>query len=282
MWFARVLPMSVFCGGFCYPKAMNQAALIERIKTTLQTDRRVRALFLSGSFGCGTADRYSDIDLLVITDPGRQEEFLRSWPDILGSISELVFWQRLFPAFPLLNVITSEWLRCDLLVFDPDQLRIHSQKSLKVLLDESNLYATLPADDPMRSRPSRLGAIINEFIRVFGLSPVAVGREEYVVAATGAGLLRRSLIQLFLEENGIRNAGALHLKRLLSAEQMDILEKLPGVNAERESVLQASVNCARIFLPRAKQLAQKLSLPWPESFEAATLRHLNRELGIQL
>ncbi len=39
---------------------------------------------------------------------------------------------------------------------------------------------------------------------------------------------------------------------------------------------------ARIFLPRAKQLAQKLSVPWPESFEAATLRHLNKELtGIQ-
>ena len=28
---------------------------------------------------------------------------------------------------------------------------------------------------------------------------------------------------------------------------MDILEKLPSVNAERESVIQASVNCARIF-----------------------------------
>ncbi|MGO9453465.1 MAG: nucleotidyltransferase domain-containing protein [Candidatus Binataceae bacterium] len=261
---------------------MNQAALIERIKTTLQPDRRVRALFLTGSFGCGTADRYSDVDLLLITDPGRQEEFLRSWPDILGSISEVVFWQRPFPAAPLLNAITSEWLRCDLLVFDPHQIKIRSQKSLKVLLDESNLYATLPADDPMRGGPGKLGAIINEFIRVFGLCPVAIGREEYVVAVTGAGLLRTSLIQLFLEENGIRDAAALHLKRLLTAEQLDVLEKMPGVKADRESVIEASLNCARIFLPRAKQLAHKLSVPWPASFEAATLRHLNKELGIQL
>ena len=261
---------------------MNQTAYIERIKSTLKTDLRVRALFLSGSFGCETADRYSDVDLLVVTDHGRQEEFLRSWPDVLGRISEVVFWQRPFPGAPLLNAITSEWLRCDLLVFDPDQLRIRSPNSLKVLLDESNLYATLPADDPMKGRPSKLAAIVNEFIRVFGLAPVAIGREEYVVGVTGAGLLRSSLIQLFLEENGIHDAGALHLKRLLTAEQINILEKMPGVNANRESVIEASVNCARIFLPRAKQLAQKLSVPWPESFEAATLRHLNKELGIRL
>jgi hypothetical protein len=260
---------------------MNQTALIEHVRNSLQTDPRVRALFLSGSFGCGAADQYSDVDLLLVTDHGGQEEFLRSWPSILGSIVEVVFWQGPFLAAPLLNAITSEWLRCDLLVFDPDQIRIRSQKSLKILLDESNLYATLPADDPMKGGPSKLGAIVNEFIRVWP-SPVALGREEYVVAVTGAGLLRSSLIELFLEENGIHGAGALHLKRLLTREQMDILEKLPGVKADRESVVEASVNCARIFLPRAKRLAQKLSVPWPESFEAATLRHLNRELGIQL
>jgi len=261
---------------------MNQSLFIERIKTTLQSDPRVRAVFLSGSFGDGTADQYSDVDLVLVTEHGGQEDFLRSWVAILGTICEVVFWQRPFPGGPLLNAITSEWLRCDLLVFDSDQLRIRSRNSLKVLLDESNLYATLLADDPMKGGPSNFVAIVNEFIRVLGLAPVAIGREEYAVAVTGVGLLRSSLIQLFLEENGIRNAGALHLKRLLSAEQMDILEKLPSVNAERESVMQASVNCARIFLPRAKQLAQKLSLPWPESFEAATLRHLKRELGIQL
>lgn len=261
---------------------MDQTALIERIRRKLQNDQRVRALFLSGSFGCGTADQYSDVDLLLITDHGKQEEFLRSWPDILGSISEVVFWQRPFTAAPLLNAITSDWLRCDLLVLDPDQLRIRSQKSLKVLLDESNLYATLPAEDPVEGGPSKLMAIVNEFIRVFGLAPVAIGREEYVVAVTGAGLLRSSLIQLFLEENGIRGAGALHLKRLLTREQMDILEKMPGVDANRQSVIEASVKCARVFLPRAKKLAEKLSVPWPEAFEAATLRYLNKELGIQL
>ena len=42
---------------------MNQSLFIERIKTTLQSDLRVRAVFLSGSFGDGTADQYSDVDL---------------------------------------------------------------------------------------------------------------------------------------------------------------------------------------------------------------------------
>jgi predicted nucleotidyltransferase len=66
MWFAQVFSVSVLCAGLCCPKAMNQAALIERIKTMLQKDPRVTALFLSGSFGCGTADQYSDVDLLLV------------------------------------------------------------------------------------------------------------------------------------------------------------------------------------------------------------------------
>lgn len=261
---------------------MNQAALIDRIKGALESDDRVRALFLSGSFGAGTADQFSDVDLLLVTDSGKQEEFVRAWPGILGGIAEVVFWQRPFPGVPLLNAITAEWLRCDLLVFDPNQLRIRSRDSLKVLLDRSNLHATVSADDAMKGAPSKLPAIVNEFIRVFGLLPVAIGREEYAVGVTGAGLLRSSLMQLLLEENGVRDAGALHLKRLLTREQMNILEKMPGVNADRQSVIDASVNCARIFLPRAQALAQKLGVPWPETFEAATLRHLNKALGVQL
>src|SRR5260370_14153382 len=174
---------------------MNQSLFIERIKTTLQSDPRVRAVFLSGSFGDGTADQYSDVDLILVTEHGGQEDFLRSWLAILGTICKVVFWQRPFPGVPLLNAITSEWLRCDLLVFDSDQLRIRSQDSLKVLLDESNLYTTLPADDPMKGGPSNFAAIVNEFIRVLRLAPVAIGREEYAVAVTGVGLLRSSLIQ---------------------------------------------------------------------------------------
>jgi predicted nucleotidyltransferase len=261
---------------------MNPAALIDRIKSALENDDRVHALFLSGSFGAGTADPFSDVDLLLVTDSGKQEEFVRAWPGILGGIVEIVFWQRPFAGVPLLNAITAEWLRCDLLVFDPNQLRIRRRDSLKVVLDRTNLHATLPVDDPMKHAPSKLPAIVNEFIRVFGLLPVAIGREEYVVGVTGAGLLRSSLVQLFLEENGIRDAGALHLKRLLTREQMSILEKMPGVSADRQSVIDASVNCARIFLPRAKALAHRLGVSWPEKFEAATLRHLNNALGIQL
>ena len=261
---------------------MNQRAFIERIKTTLHTDQRVRALFLSGSFGDGTADQYSDVDFLVVTDHGGQEEFLRCWLAILGTIAEVVFWQRPFPGVPLLNAITSRWLRCDLLVLDSDQLRIRSQNTLKILLDQSNLYATLPTEEPVKGGTNNLAAIVREFMRVHGLAPVAIAREEYVVAVTGIGLLRSSLIQLFLEENGIRNTGALHLKRLMSTEQMDILEKIPCVTAERESVIEASLYLARIFLPRAKHLSQKLSVPWPESFEAATLHHLKRQLGIEI
>jgi predicted nucleotidyltransferase len=37
---------------------------------------------------------------------------------------------------------------------------------------------------------------------------------------------------------------------------------------------------ARAFLPLARTLATQLDLPWPDAFEAATWRYLERELGV--
>ena len=45
---------------------MRQDILIQAINQTLQNDGRVLALFLAGSLGRDTADRFSDIDLLAV------------------------------------------------------------------------------------------------------------------------------------------------------------------------------------------------------------------------
>ena len=59
--------------------------------------------------------------------------------------------------------------------------------------------------------------IVNEFIRVLGLSVVVNGRDDVVTAQTGTNLLRDMLIRIMAFENGAQpQRGVLSLKRNLT------------------------------------------------------------------
>lgn len=56
--------------------ARNRAELLERIARALQADSRVMAAWLSGSFGRGVEDAWSDLDLHVAVEDDALPEFL--------------------------------------------------------------------------------------------------------------------------------------------------------------------------------------------------------------
>ena len=114
---------------------------------------------------------------------------------------------------------------------------------------------------------------------------VGAGREEYVLMLSGIDILRRLTIDLMLEENGVSPAdrgGALHRQPLLTADQRRELAGLAPVAADRAGALGANAALAKIFLPRARRLAARIGMAWPEAFEAATRRHLQHHLGVWL
>ena len=60
---------------------------------------------------------------------------------------------------------------------------------------------------------------------------------------------------------------------------MGILTSLPYPTPDRASVMKSHIETARQFMPRARAMAAALGIAWPEPFEEATLRHLQREFG---
>jgi len=60
------------------------------------------------------------------------------------------------------------------------------------------------------------------------------------------------------------------------------LADLPAARATRESVIEAQVACALVFLPLARDLHDRCGLGWPQEFEDATRRHLSKALSIEL
>jgi hypothetical protein len=260
-------------------------ALISRLTDVLRADDRVRAAWLSGSFGRGTADRFSDVDVLVAVSSEDLTAFADEWPARAPKVAETVLTQRLGGGSTVvISHVTPQWLRFDLVITTVYQVADHSGSTLRPLFDHDDIHRLLRGRvEWAPPSPDRVGKLITEFFRVLGLLPVVLGRDELFVAASGAGLLRTLVMQLMLEDaSSTENGGALHLSTRLSADAMRQLNALPPIVADRDAAVTAHLACAELFLPLARKLASRVGAVWPTALEEACFDYLRRELGIEL
>ena len=89
---------------------MNQQQLIAAIKQPMDIEA-VRGLFLAGSFGRGTADAWSDVDLIAVVAEGEERHVADHWRTALHAITPIVFWQELPRGVIVLNDFSEERLR---------------------------------------------------------------------------------------------------------------------------------------------------------------------------
>lgn len=262
---------------------MDVEGVITAIADTLRDRPAVRALFLSGSFGNGRADAYSDIDFVLVTPEGPTDEIAGLWREAVERTGEIVLWWDRNTRPALINAITADWMRTDVIILKPGQMSAHAQASLRPLFDHDGLYDGLRPEAPQpRTSPARLRHQIEEFIRVLGLLHLAAGREEYINGVVGVFHLRSKLIDLLIEETAAPDrGGALHLNRLLTEEQKQLVADLPPPVAERDAMITAHLAYARAYLPRARAFAAARGVAWPERFEAVTWEKLRRTLGVE-
>ena len=259
---------------------MDQQSLIDSIVGTLSDVPELSGLFLAGSFGRDAADQYSDVDLVAIADPEDHQNLAADWRKKLESIVEIVYWNQRGTSSVLLNAVTDKWLRVDLIIITKENFQTRAQDSLKTLIDPDGLFATLDLISSHRqANVGRVAYVIHEFIRVLGLLQVVDGRKEYFTAVTGYGFQRDHLLAILTEENlELDTGGALHLSKSISAEGMEILMSLPSPGPNRDEVIEAQLQIARVFFPRARSLAKKLGVDWPTDFEVATAKMLSVHL----
>lgn len=260
---------------------MDAHELIESVGPALGASGLVQGLFLGGSFGKGSADGWSDVDLIAIAPIEQHEKVVAWWRDWLSERDELIYWKQWGRGATLVNAITGSWLRVDLLLPDSGSLEGRPQDAIRALYDPHDLYSALvPSLPPRKPDPGAVLGMVEEFIRIIGLTPVALGREEYVVMAMGSGMLRDLLSRLMQEELPLPDRGGLlHLNKLLSADDIRTLEALPYPAPERDALIEGQLAVARVFFPRAKRLAARLNLDWPARFEASARAHLGKAIG---
>lgn len=253
-----------------------QSELVDRVHADLVGDERVRGLWLTGSLGDGTADELSDVDMFVAVAEDSLPAYVEQWPAFAARYEPLL--ARRLPGTPVFNHVLPGWVRWDVVL---------GPASGVTGLDRNGVRAVFDRDGLSPSSPSHRGAdpevvleLTEEFLRVLGLLPVVVGRGELVTAVSGAGILRQLLTTLLrYRAEGARLSGALHLSRVLPAEELAALAALPPVHAERTAVIRLHLACASMFLPVAREL---LGAAYPHRLELACHEHLRRHLGDDL
>ncbi len=263
--------------------SMEHQDVIDIIANALQEAPEVRALFLSGSYGNGLADDYSDIDFILVAKGGATDAVAELWREAVNQTGEIVLWWDRTTRPSLINAITADWTRTDVVILKPDQMGAQTPTSLKPLFDHDDLFEGL-ANTPENKAPSpaRVRYQIEEFIRILGLLHLAAGREEYINGVLGVFHLRNLLVELLIEETAAPNrGGALHLNRLLTDEQKELLTSLPPALPNRDAMISAHLAYARAYLPRARKLALQWGVEWPERFETVTWGKLSNTLSIE-
>ena len=255
-----------------------RARLQDAVAKALAGVAGVEAALLSGSLARGEGDAVSDLDLVAVCGEGAAEDAVAAFRAALEAAGGTVMF-RVSRGFPrLVNAITPDWVRVDLLCLDRDALA-RSPAVLAPLHDPHGLAERTPA--AVQVAPGQVAHMIEEWVRVHGLLSVAAARDEWVTAVSGWAMQRETLIRAMRLGAGARDTGGvLHLSKILPEGDMATLAALPSPVPERSSAVAAHVAVARAFLPRARALAARHGVVWPEAFEAATHAHLERALGL--
>ena len=260
--------------------------VLDTFVSHLDQEPALRGLFLGGSHGRGTADAFSDIDLIAICAPDAADKIVALWRETLDTVVPPVFWRQVGSPGRgfLINATTEDWLRLDFYLIAPDRFVNRSKATLIPLIDRDGAYQSLPATIPSPGpRLARLTYIVEESFRVAGLFGIGLGRGELVTGVQGVGLLHGLLTDLMQEQRPeAEPGGVLHLSRLLDADDFAILAALPRPQPDRDEIIAAFQAAARAFLPRARDLLEGAGGTWPDAFEAATRAYLRRTIGADL
>jgi hypothetical protein len=260
-----------------------QRALTARLREVLAADERVESAWLSGSFGRGAGDAWSDIDVLAVVAEEDRPHCVAEYAGPRNPVGETVLLMSLYGR--IASAVRPDWERYDILFVTPQEFRAYDRATLRPLAPESLDAPPSPPAPPKPHQPSpeALAGMVREFLRILALAPTAVGRQEWLAGQEGVWLLRKAVIDMMFEANGVGRAergGAKRLNAYLTADQRAALEAIPQPGANRKELLAAERALAGLFLPIARETLAKAGTTWPQALEDATRQHLRRTLDL--
>lgn len=260
---------------------MMQTQFIEIFTAAAESDPRIRAAWLAGSFGKGIADRWSDVDAHLLIDPAQIDDFRAGVQGWLEGLRPLVLYRLLFGG-QMVNAMTDEGMRLD--------VWLHSGESAEVVEGHTRvLYAEEGALDwkpnpgtelSQTEAAAELERAIPEFWRCVAMLPVPLGRDEKLIGAAGNFLILLLLTDVFALASGIRkDRGVKALNGFLPPAYRQLAEEatfLPALT--REELARFQLRLARLMQEHGPAICAQWGVDYPQALEDAALGYVAREL----
>jgi hypothetical protein len=260
----------------------TQRAYLTHLTTKVQSDARLTAAWVEGSFGRGNPDRYSDLDIHLLLQPHDLPSFRDEVEVWLASIRPVPLCTLMFEG-RMVNALTDHGLRLDLWLHTGDTIRLNRQKAV-LLVDKAQHTSyeevTHPADT--NAAIQTLEQQTKEFWRCISLLPSVVGRDEFIVGFGGLAVEVNILTTLLLTGYAIqRDRGVKTLNQFLPETPRAEIEAAVALHGlSRASLVHAHLALARLMQRYGRLFADQYGYPYPTDLEAAVLTYVQNELGL--
>ena len=257
-----------------------QTEYLHTLQTALEANPAVKAAWLTGSFGRGNADRYSDVDLNIWLDAANLETFRQATELWLNSIRPLVLFKWMFND-RMANCLTVDGLRIDLWLHTDAAPRLDESR-VQVMVDREHALqfgTTESVPDPTRLN-NYLISQIREFWRCIAMLPT-IGRDERIIGLFGLSIEVNVLTDVIIGGYGIpRDSGIKRLNPFLpDALRAKIEQALSFDGLTASGLVQAHLALARIMQEEGRQVATRNGFEYPVDIEEAALGYTLRELA---
>ncbi len=255
----------------------NHEAFVNRFVQACKVDDRILAAFLGGSNVKGRADRYSDIDICVITSDDSFEYFYSQREAFLRSLGELVFLEN-FDTPDIAFFIFADGTEGELYFGSGSRLdHIHSGP-FRVLLDKKNILAEMVFPE-RKADPSHQTEEIRRTVYVFWHEMshfiTAMGRGKLWWARGQLDQLRSICVNLsrlhndFLDD-GVGEEPYFKIEYAMPVEKLFPLE-VTFCPIEKNAMLQSARVILQFYTHIAPPLMQTHGMPYPRRLEMVML-----------
>lgn len=258
-----------------------QFQFIRALTAKVEADPRIRAAWLSGSYGKDTDDRWSDVDAHLLVHRGKFDEFQRDIEAWLSRIRPLVFARLMFNG-RMVNAMTDKAMRLDVWLHDVEVAEVTTGET-RVLYEEDGALSWLPQPGETLTTEAAselLHREVAEFWRCVSMIPVVVGRREKLVGVAGNSFILLALTNVLCAACGRRrDRGVKALNGfLLPHHRQSVEEALLLQSKWPEQPVRFPLRLARLMRDLGPDICAQWQVEYPQAMEETVLQYVTREL----
>jgi predicted nucleotidyltransferase len=249
----------------------DHAAVIERFVALCSADERIVAAFLGGSHARGEADRYSDLDLCLITTDDAYEEVVSGRQAIVEQLGEPLFLED-FGLEGIVFFILADGTEVELFFRRTSEVHdIRDVGPYRTLLDKKGVLvgAEFPVGEPDRAEQiEALRRSVNWFWHDLSHLIAALGRGQLWWAYGQLEALRKYCVNLIRIEQNVEAQDEAYekLDQAISTTRLSALQTT-FCPMERRAMTRAAVEIADFYRERAPIVASAYGLTYPAELE---------------